>query len=262
MTLSLFSSSPITNELPVVHADQSTVLSDTVSLYDRNGERVLLDDTHTVSFTAVTRIGNTTPTVSSAATVSSGGDAVLSIAAASLADAGIFQAELTVLNDAEECIYRFPCYLNVEPSAAASTTRERISVRSVRRDVRDRMAEDNETLDELEFLDGEICAAVYRCTDYYNSLPPTTMQKYYPSTFPEPSMLYPGVAGLLMQSHSFKLLRNRLPVQGTGATADMHARGEVYHQLAAALQDEFRQSAAVYKHHRNQRNGWGSQYWT
>lgn len=97
----------------------------------------------------------------------------------------------------------------------------------------------NELLNDLEFSDVQILAAVQRCIDEWEETPPSLGVHFNSRTFPFREHLIKGVIGYLMQQVAFKYTRNRMQYNASGLSLDTNDKGPQYIALAQATRGEW-----------------------
>jgi len=126
------------------------------------------------------------------------------------------------------------------------------SVDDVRNMIMERTYEDNEVLDELDFVDDDIEWALRRAVEYWNESLPLIQPVYedwedFPFTYHHSI----GAAGELLLAKGHKLQRNRIPVQGEGVAGDSRARAEFYLEQGTRMIQEYRHWVSMVKANRN-----------
>jgi len=171
---------------------------------------------------------------------------------------GLYLAELSLITDAKiQQLYNF--YIEAAPTLAWSTDRDPITIEEVRLWARDNSAADNYLLDEVEYKDTEIVAAIRRAVDMWNSTPPVmTAYTYNPSTFPYRSQWLDVTIGFLMNIASLNYLRNGLPSQAGGVSIDDKlSKYQPYAQEAKMRIQEFKDWMKMIKPQLNADQAWG-----
>lgn len=114
-----------------------------------------------------------------------------------------------------------------------------ITAMDVRLAIMDVSPEANVLLDDLEFSDIQIYAAVQRCIDEWEEKPPTLQTHFNSKNFPFREHLIKGVVGYLMQQIAYKYTRNRMQYNAAGLTLDTSDKGPQYIALAQAARGEW-----------------------
>lgn len=133
-------------------------------------------------------------------------------------------------------------YLEATPSLAWRSTGP-ITVAEIRLWTRDWHPNVNDLLDEVEYKDHEIAAAIRRGVDLWNSVPPyMASARYSPSTFPEQfrSPWIDVTIGFLKEIAADWYDRNHLSYQAGGVAIDDRNKGPLYRQQASAKLQEFK----------------------
>lgn len=118
-------------------------------------------------------------------------------------------------------------------------SRNTVTAMDVRMAIFDVSPEANTLLDDLEFSDAMIYAAVERCIDEFNELPPEVSVQYDATNFPWKEALTKGAAGVLLQQAAYRYIRNRMQYSAGGLSMDTMAKGPEYIQLAGTLKQEW-----------------------
>jgi hypothetical protein len=167
------------------------------------------------------------------------GTVSVTFAPAELDKVGIWLGQFTVSTDADVPVHRFPCYVEVEPTLTSEQVDGPLTVAEIRMSIRDRISDDNFMLDNVEFSNSEILAAIRRPVDWWNESVPTGFPTYSYTTFPYRYYWLTGTTGELFRMAGYNLLRNRLPTSGTGLNTDDKARAADYNQLGDKLIKEW-----------------------
>lgn len=122
-----------------------------------------------------------------------------------------------------------------------------ITAMDVRLALMDVSPEANQLIDDLEFSDVLIYAAVQRCIDEWEETPPGLSVHFNSKTFPYREHLIKGVVGYLMQQIAYKYTRNRMQYNASGIQLDQNDKGPQYAQLATQARDEWLRFVAAKK---------------
>lgn len=144
---------------------------------------------------------------------------------------GIRFGEL-VLEESGTVKYRYPVYINIEPALNSSYSREILTVRRLRRVLRDRAGE-NFIVNDTEFSDADIAKAITEVVSYWNSAPPLLSRyTFTAATFPEEyiNAWEEAAAGYALKSLSGKLLSNMINPAETD-NQNISQKAEMYRQL-------------------------------
>lgn len=133
-----------------------------------------------------------------------------------------------------------------------------ITPMDVRLALMDVSPEANKLIDDLEFSDTLILAAVQRCIDEWEETPPTLGVHFNSRTFPFREHLIKGVVGYLMQQISYKYTRNRMQYNAAGLTLDTSDKGPQYIALAQAARQEWLRFVAAKKTELNMQECFGT----
>jgi hypothetical protein len=173
-------------------------------------------------------------------------------------DPGIFLGELTFFLDSEARL-SYPFYVEVTPSLAWSARREMpLTIAEIRMWLRDNSPEDNFLLDEVEFKDSEIMAAIRRGVDLWNETPPM-MQRYHytAANFPYRSAWIDVTIGFLKSSAYHWFLRNHLQYNAGGVAIDDKNKWQAYRQDAMEAKDRYVNWMKDVKPQLNAGQAWG-----
>lgn len=132
----------------------------------------------------------------------------------------------------------------VEPNYACRMDNVPVSVAEVRLWMRDNTADDNLLLDEVEFKDREILAALNAAIDIWNGMPPLLRDyNFSPVTFPQQfrHQWIEVTVGLLKKMAANCYLRNNLPYQAAGVSFDERNKFAQYKQEGDLAVQEYKQ---------------------
>lgn len=175
---------------------------------------------------------------------------------AETANAGIYLASVGVFyND----VLRFQqaVYLEFMPTSFAEKLTGPLSVPEVRMDLMDMCPDANYLLDELEFTDVEIIAAMRKAVDAFNELPPFVLQYTY-SGFPYRANWLNATSAYLLRMIAHRYRRNHLKYSAAGLAVDDQDKAPEYEQLAERRINEFLGWARSVKVAQNLYNGFGT----
>lgn len=113
----------------------------------------------------------------------------------------------------------------------------------------------NVLLDNVEFSDADIDAALSHAADLYNVMTPITYLGQ--GSIPRPLLLY-GAVSHLMLSEGMRQLRNQATVQdGNVQPIGIDDKQSLYQQWAAWMRDQFNAMTRAVKTQRNMELAWG-----
>lgn len=211
-----------------------------------------------VQFVAEEFQGQTIPSVSLTCTVT---DAVAGVARVDLGSAdfskpGIFLAEVQLIRDGK--LDRvFKMFVDAQASLAWVINGP-LTISEVRLWTRDSSPEDNFLLDEVEFKDAEIAAAIRRAVDIWNSTAPMLRRYTYTvASFPFRSQWLDLTIALLYDIAARGYIRNQLQYQAAGISVDDKNKFPQYAQLSKTAMDEFKGWAKDTKLQLNAEQCWG-----
>lgn len=225
----------------VLHLDEGLAYSDAVTLRDRDGSEISLNNEE--GATVVFKQFPEYPSNEAEGTASGDADGKLSISI-TMSNPGIFIGQITLTDRAK----RLPIWASVEPDLANLTDRwDVLTVSSVRDRLLDRGADDNELIGMVQWSDGEICRAVFDACRRYLNTPPTTIGIYYPQAFPWPDMLLIGTQAYLYINRGTQIERNKKTVRVPGLATDFQARGQLFLKIGYQLLGQFENEACIRK---------------
>ncbi len=155
-----------------------------------------------------------------------------------LAEVGLFRGD-TLLQS-------WPLYVVVEPTLFANAEYKQdegnITLPELRLLIRDQMPEDNYLLNEREFSDVEIMAALRRPVDYWNGALPIDPALHLayngvPSVYRH--FFIQGTLGYLLEIAASDYRRNSMPTQAGGIALNERERWQQYDARARELLQEF-----------------------
>jgi len=187
-------------------------------------------------------------------------DGVVSItfAPCDFAGPGLFLGELAMIADAIVCAV-YKVYVELEASITWAASQSPITIAEVRLWVRDNCPEDNFLLDEVEYKDSEIIAAIRRAVDMWNEQPPLMSRFTYEYTnFPYRSAWLEVTIGFLKRIASEWYLRNHLAYQAGGVAIDDKNKFKEYRQDADTRLATYKQWMAQIKPQLNAGQAWGT----
>lgn len=162
---------------------------------------------------------------------------------------GVWYAEFKTYKEDGTLTHDYRTYVNIRKGMDGSSVSDpnTITVMDVRLAIMDVSPEANVLIDDLEFSDMQILAAVQRCIDEWEETPPSLGTHFNSRTFPFREHLIKGVVGYLMQEISYKYTRNRMQYNAAGMTLDTNDKGPQYIMLAQAARQEWLQFVAAKK---------------
>lgn len=171
---------------------------------------------------------------------------------------GLFLAEIDLVSDSS-IKYVYNLYVEVAPTLAWSSNNDPISIEEIRLWARDNSPEDNFLLDEVEFKDTEIIAAIRRVVDVWNSTPPLMDRFTFNTTnFPYRSQWIDATIGYLLDIASLNYMRNMLGYQAGGISIDdKKLKAQSYRQEADKRLQMYQNWMAMVKPQLNASQAWG-----
>jgi len=211
-----------------------------------------------VQFVASEYQGQVLPSVSVTCTITNavGGLVDVSFGACDFTKPGVYLAEIEMIKDGVlEQVFRM--YVDAQASLAYAINGP-LTIAEVRLWARDSIPEDNFLLDEVEFKDAEVVAAIRRAVDVWNTTTPVLGKyTYTASDFPFRSQWLDLTLSLLYGIAARSYLRNHLPYQAAGIQIDDKDKFEPYYKLSQDAKAEFVQWAKETKLQLNAQQCWG-----
>jgi len=169
---------------------------------------------------------------------------------------GLYMAELQLVEDAKiKHVYKM--YVEVEASLAWQSSNSPITIAEVRLWVRDNCPEDNYLLDEVEYKNTEIIAAIRRGVDMWNETPPLMTRFTYTYTnFPWRSAWMDVTIGYLKRIAAEWYSRNHLAYQAGGVSIDDRNKYNEYKQDSEARIQRYREWMTMIKPQLNAGQAW------
>lgn len=173
---------------------------------------------------------------------------------------GLFLGEFLFIKDGVLDM-QFCVFVEIVPSLTWHVVKnEPLSISEIRLWARDSIPGDNFLLDELEYKDAEIFAAIRRGIDMWNSTTPI-MSQHMHTVFTFPSMFRSAwievTIGFLMRIASQSYMRNHLPYQAAGLSVDDKKKFEWYAKEGLARIEAFKEWAKDVKIQLNAQQLWG-----
>ena len=169
---------------------------------------------------------------------------------------GIYTATLDVFV-AGALLHRQKYFIEITPSDLYQSFGP-LTIAELRLHLRDGCAEANTLLDDFEWSDTEIAAAIRHPLDWFNAQPPPVGTLFTPITFP---FRYPWLqftVGLLLRSAAYSYRRNRLKYSAGGVTVDPDNRAEEYEKIAELRIKEAKEQLSDAKITINIENGYAT----
>lgn len=162
---------------------------------------------------------------------------------------GVWYAEFKLYDENDVLRHDHRAYLCIRKGMDGSSNSEpnTITAMDVRLAIMDVSPEANVLLDDLEFSDVQIYAAVQRCIDEWEETSPSLSRHFNSRTFPFREHLIKGTVGYLMQQIAYKYTRNRMQYNAAGLTLDTSDKGPQYIALAQAARQEWLRWVSVKK---------------
>jgi hypothetical protein len=169
------------------------------------------------------------------------GNVQISIAPCDLPCPGIYLGEIQLISDAK-INHVYPFYIEAAASLAWTQQNNPISIPEIRLWCRDSDPEMNDLLDEVEFKDSEIVAAIRRTVDLWNSSPPI-LSRYTFTVFNFPaafrSQWIDMTIGFLKEMAADWYLRNHLDYSAGGVSLQYRNKYAQYKEDAMIRKKNF-----------------------
>jgi len=173
---------------------------------------------------------------------------------------GLFLADLVLYrrntDDEQTAVWLKRAFLEIEPNSL-NTDYKALSIAELRLALRDECPAANFLLDDYEYTNKEIFAAMRRAVDYWNEQPPY-IRPYTYDNFPFRHHWIIGAIGLLLRQVGRHKLRNYMNVSSGGTNVDDQGRWRDYHALGDQYWSEYREWVRLKKIEINLNLGWGS----
>jgi len=176
-----------------------------------------------------------------------------------LTDPGIFVAELLMIVDGA-IDRRYPFYVEAANTLAWTQWQQNnpVSIAEIRLWARDNSPEDNYALDEVEYKDSEIIAALRRAVDIWNEEQPVLQNhSLTPFNFPFRDWWIRVTIALLQIMAARNLLRNERLYNAGGLTVNDSARWKPYIEMGNKTVEEYRNFVKTKKMQLNAGQAWG-----
>jgi hypothetical protein len=181
----------------------------------------------------------------------------LSLTRANTEKAGMFYAQLVVLNDDKDTAQAVTNYwLEIAPSLGQST-RGPLTIAEIRMELKDVCGAQNMLLGDVEFSDDEITHAIFKPIEEFNeTYAPTT--NFTTVNFPFRFNWRRATTGYLLQTIGWHYERNNLRYKAGDVSVDDKDKFATYNKEAVRVLNEWREFIAHKKLEMNARNAWGS----
>jgi hypothetical protein len=171
---------------------------------------------------------------------------------------GQYLAQVVLILD-QEIRFSFPMYLEATPSLSWTYSGP-LTIAEIRLWTRDHDPHFNDLLDEVEYKDAEVVAAIRRGVDLWNSTPPVLRAHTYgPSTFPQQyrSQWIDVTIGFLKSIAADWYDRNNLAYSADGVSINDRNKGPIYRQDAQIKIAEYKNWLKDIKTALNMDGAWG-----
>lgn len=158
---------------------------------------------------------------------------------------GLVNITCGVFNQGGEMIHNTSFHLLVEKSqfgfvtAHSGTPGGLPSVGQVRNRLRDNAPEDNPLLNTLEFDLSEICEAMLRCVEHWNTMQPRVRRTFNTTNFLNPAVMVDGIMGELYLLAAKHYRRNQLAYTAGGLSVDDKNKAQEYEVTGQRMLEEY-----------------------
>lgn len=243
-------------DIPVITLTQETVENNDFTIYDYSGNEITLDP-YTVTLYVKEYDSASSCILSKDLTKSDSTTALLTTDGDDFEHAGLYTGEF-VLIESSDIKYRYPVYVNVEPALYSSNSKQVLTVRRLRRVLKDRINE-NYIIGEQEFTDADLAKAVRDAVNYWNSAPPRISKYTYTTvTFPEEFIgaWEEASTGYALRRASMKLMRNMVnPMEAD--VQNISQQMDMYRKLGEQKVQMYQKWVQNTKIHLNLSSAWG-----
>jgi hypothetical protein len=210
--------------------------------YDPQSPSVSLTSASSALFTAKEMLGDEVTYINKTMTIvdAENGQVSVTLRARDVPFAGIWYAGIALLDADGEVVGYTKAWLNVEKTSR-HLIRENtpLSIVEIRTFLRDRVPSDNFLLDDVQFSDSDIAAAITWPVDEWNETPPP-VSTYTPATFPHRRHWMIAAAAHLLRTAAYNYARNQLSYNAGGSSVDDKNKQGVYMQLSKDLEAEWK----------------------
>jgi len=192
------------------------------------------------------------------ATIEAGTDGIVacSLTSANLAGAGLFVTQLIIKNADDQNVWTTPYWLAVSPSLEGYGQGP-ITFAEVRMVLRDTCPEQNLLLQDFEFDDSQIAAAMAMPVNEFNEKhQPKT--RYTPKSFPYHYHWLRATAGYLLEMAARGYARDHLDYMAAGVNVQDKNKASAYFSMAKDLLQEWRDFVKATKLEINIQGGFGT----
>jgi hypothetical protein len=186
------------------------------------------------------------------------GTATVSISHQDFPKSGLYPMAF-IVHRGDVPVAEYQGYLYVETGLNTWTdvSNDPISISDVRMALMDYSPEANTLLEELEFSDLQIIAAMKRPIREWNETPPD-IGTYNFNNFPYHEAWLKATCSYLLESAAHRYNRNTIPHNASGLTMDPNNKGNLYMSSALALRQEWKAWIMAKKTELNMLSCWGA----
>lgn len=215
----------------------------------------------TVKFVAKESKDTTEYLIREDATVNDDGTISVNLNSDHTKKSGLFPAAVVVLDKDGRIVSEHSMYLCVDQGLNydAQPGSDPVTIADVRMALMDHSPEDNTLLDDLEFSDLQIIAAIKRPVNEWNETPPD-IRRYTYSNFPWREFWLKGACAYLLEAAAHRYNRNTMPHNASGLSMDTMNKGTLYMGAAVALKQEWKSFIMAKKTEINMADCWGVTY--
>lgn len=174
---------------------------------------------------------------------------------------GLYPASFVVKDPDGKVYSEHPSYVCVDQGLNYNSDpgEDPVTIADVRMALLDYSPEYNTLLDDLEFSDLQIIAAIKRPVNEWNETPPD-IRRYTYSNFPWREFWLKGTCSYLLEMAAHRYNRNTMPHNASGLTMDPMNKGGAYMQAAMMLRQEWKAFIVAKKTELNMADCWGVTY--
>lgn len=190
-----------------------------------------------------------------------GNEVYVSITEEDFPKSGMYPASFVVKDDSGAIVSEHPAYMCIEQGLNYNSDpgADPVTISDVRMALLDYSPEYNTLLNDLEFSDLQIIAAIKRPVNEWNETPPD-IRRYNYSNFPWREFWLKGTCSYLLEMAAHRYNRNTMPHNASGLTMDVMNKGSAYMQTAMMLRQEWKAFIVAKKTELNMADCWGVTY--
>lgn len=159
---------------------------------------------------------------------------------------GLFLLDIVLYDTDDKPLWVRHAFLEVESNSLSSLGNYPLTIAEVRLSLRDHCASANYLIDDVEYTNKEIFAAMRKCIDYWNEVPPN-IRRYSYTNFPYRYNWMVGITGILLKQAGLHKLRNFLDYNAGGVAVNENSRWQAYKALGDQYWNEYVEWVAAKK---------------